>query len=135
MTLRESLDQILQSETSFGELFYETFFSRCPEAAEYFRDVDMRRQALELTMALTLVEQYHAKGFSAIAQYLQQLGTRHSDLGIPRELHSDWRETLLATLAQFLGDGWSDTLQNEWRRAIDAGTKVMFLGYDHRVGM
>ena len=135
MGIHESLEQIMKSERLFGKMFYETFFARCPEAADHFASVDMERQALVLTMALTLIEQFYTNGYPAIAQYLQHLGTGHSDKKIPQEMYADWRDAMLASLKEFHGDNWNDTLETDWSDAIGATTNAIFQGYDHRVGM
>lgn len=135
MNMRESLDAILDSEKAFGSAFYRTFFGRCPDARQYFVDVDMHRQSLVLTMALTLIQQYHERGYAAVEKYLHHLGMKHGDRRVPRELYSDWRDAMLETLASFLGTGWNDGLAAEWREAIDSVSNVMFVGYEERQGM
>jgi len=134
MNLNTSLDRILQSDDKFGDLFYDIFFERYPEAKQYFDGTNMQRQSLVLTMSLKLMGEYHAKGYTAIEHYLQHLGTHHSDRGVPREIYPKWCDALLAALDQFHGDDWDDALAEEWRHAVDATSKAMFDGYDRRVG-
>lgn len=133
MNIRSSLEKILQSEENFGDLFYEIFFDRCPAAADYFKETRMDRQALEVTMALTMIERHWSKNQPAIERYLEHLGTKHSDRGIPKELYEDWRDAILATLEQFHKDAWDKHVASQWRQAIDSATTVMFHGYDDRV--
>jgi hemoglobin-like flavoprotein len=132
MNLEASLEQILESNHQFGEMFYDIFFEEYPEAKDYFEGTNMRGQAMMLSVALRLMGDYHARGFAAIEHYLQVLGTRHSDRRIPREMYPKWRDALLATLAHFHDSDWNDTLAAEWRDAIDAVSEVMFKGYDER---
>lgn len=133
MNLDASLEMILQSEDQFGELFYDVLFKQCPEARQYFDETDMKRQSLMLTMSLKLMGEYHANGYSAIRHYLEHLGTRHSDRGVPRELYNSWIDALIVALTQFHGDDWNDALALEWRKALSAVTDVMFDGYHRRV--
>jgi hemoglobin-like flavoprotein len=135
MDIEKSLKLILQSGDQFGASFYDIFFERCPKAAEYFKDTDMSRQSLVLTMALQLLAQYYANGFLSIKQYLQTIGTRHDDWGIPREMYTDWRDAMLAALEKFHGEQWNDALANQWREAIERATEAMFHGYDRRAGV
>ena len=135
MDLNTSLERILQSGDKFGHLFYRMFFERYPEAKAYFDGSDMQRQSLMLTVSLKLMGEYHAKGYAAIEHYLQHLGTRHSDRGIPREIYSKWCDALLAALAEFHGGEWSDGLADEWRESVDRMSAVMFAGYERRVGL
>jgi hemoglobin-like flavoprotein len=135
MEIQESLKQILASDRVFGEMFYEMFFERCPEAKPYFDVTDMDRQALVLTMALTLIEQNYNHGYAAVAGYLQHVGNRHADRAVPKSLYNPWREAMLSALERFHGDDWSDHLAKQWGDAIDAVTETMFRGYTERKGV
>jgi len=135
MDIEKSLELILQSGDQFGSSFYDIFFERCPKAAEYFKDTDMSRQSLVLTMAVQLLVQYYTNGFVSIEQYLETVGTRHVNKEIPKELYPDWRESMLATLEKFHGDQWNDALAQQWREAIERTTEAMFRGYDHHAGI
>lgn len=134
MDLNASLEQILNSGNAFGKRFYEILFDRYPESKQYFNGVDMKRQELVLTMALKLIEQYYTEGYPSIEQYLQHMGTRHSDVGVPRDFYPKWRDAMLHTLEQFHGDEWSESLSDDWSEAIDRASEVMFHGYDQRKG-
>ena len=130
MRIHDSVEKILRSKEVFGESFYQVFLRRFPEVAQYFRDIDMERQSLVLTLAVSIVEQYFTRGYPATEKYLKYLGTQHRKRGIPREVYSMWRDAMLETLEGFLADGWSDELAAEWRAAIDRATNLMFEGYD-----
>ena len=132
MNIQDSLDKILNTQDVFGEIFYDVFFDQYPEAETYFRGMDMHRQALVLTMSLKLVEEYSLNGYLAIEKYLEYLGNKHSDRGIPKELYPKWRDSMLVALKRFHGDEWTDALGSEWRLAIDGASDVLFRGYDHR---
>jgi hemoglobin-like flavoprotein len=131
-TIHESLERILSSERDFGALFYKTFFARVPHAKVHFEGLDMERQALVLTMALTAVVQYHSDGFTAVQKYLRVLGTRHSDRDIAMDLYAGWAKSMLETLATFHGDDWNDALALAWQHALDDAINVMFEGYQKR---
>jgi hemoglobin-like flavoprotein len=135
MEIKESLKKILESDRVFGEMFYEVFFDHCPEAKPYFAETDMDRQALVLTMVLTLVEQHYNNDFTAVDEYLQHIGTRHADRGIAKYLYTPWRDAILKTLEQFHGDEWSTHLAEQWGDAIETVTETMFRGYEERKGV
>ena len=135
MDLEASLEQILESNYQFGEMFYDVFFEQHPEAKDYFQGTNMRGQALMLSVSLRLMGDYHARGFAAIEHYLQMLGTRHSDRKITRDMNPLWRDSLLSTLEQFHDGEWTDALAGEWTEAIEAISEVMFKGYDERTGV
>lgn len=132
--IQQSLKQVLESETLFGENFYTTFFEQCPESKAMFDGIDMKRQALLITMALTLIEQHYTHGYASVAQYLRHLGSRHKAKDIPEALYPRWRDAMLTTLEEFHGDDWNDTLATQWREAIEGVSESMLSGYDEHVG-
>jgi hemoglobin-like flavoprotein len=131
-TIHESLESILSADRNFGEMFYANFFARVPEARSHFEGLDMERQSMVLTMALTSVVQYHSAGFSAVQKYLRLLGTRHYDREIPMDLYAAWSKAMLETLSRFHGDDWNDALALAWQHALDDAINVMFEGYQKR---
>jgi hemoglobin-like flavoprotein len=132
MDLHESLQRILASKQVLGDAFYEALFARHPEFRPLFEGLDLHRQAVVLTMELTAIDNYHRLRSPAARLYLQYLGTKHHDRGIPQELYGPFRETLLEVLQQVLGQGWTEELAGEWKAAIDDASAVMFEGYSER---
>ena len=135
MNFETSLEKILQSDAGFGDLFYEVFFGRNPDAKPYFKDTNMNAQALMLAVALKLAGEYRGGGSSAIEHYIRTLGTRHSDHRVPREMYPQWRDALLIALEKFHKSDWNEALADEWRNTIDAISVVMFQGYFKRTGL
>jgi hemoglobin-like flavoprotein len=133
--IHQSLKTILDSDTLFGEAFYKTFFERCPDAKQYFDGINMERQALVVTMALTLIEQHYTNGYSAVEQYLRHLGNRHKERHVPPPLYPQWRDAMLAVLEDFHGEDWGEALAGQWREAIDGVSDSMLFGYDEHVGI
>ncbi len=130
MNIQDSLHRILASKKIFGQYFYETFFARCPEARQYFRNVNIERQAVLLTMALVVIEKQHGSAYLAAEEYLKYLGTKHHDWQIPKHLYANWSAAMLATLAQFHGDEWDESLGQQWQEAIEQVIGLMFQGYE-----
>lgn len=130
MKIQDSLHEVLAAKSSFGKDFYDVFFRRCPEAREYFADIDLSRQSVLLTMSLLVIVKHHDQNFSATAEYLRYLGTKHHDRQIPKHLYGEWAAAMLEALAHFHGPKWTAELSQEWRTAIDEVTNLMFQGYD-----
>jgi hemoglobin-like flavoprotein len=130
MDLGVSVRQVLSAKDVFGEVFYEEFFRRCPEAKPHFGGTDMGRQALHVTMVLTVIQQYHNGGYPAVEKYLQHLGGQHRRRGIPMDLYPHFRSAMLSTLARFLGDDWDRELKSQWSLALDKTVRVMLHGYE-----
>ena len=135
MDIQQSLQHILQSKDVFGHAFYDVFFARHPEALEYFGDVDMNRQALVLTMALTVIQQYYTSKYPTVEQYLQYMGSQHHRRGVPPDFYPKWRDCMLEALEAFHGEDWHSDLSREWREAIELSTEPMLRGYEERTGV
>jgi hemoglobin-like flavoprotein len=129
MDIQQSLARILEGKEPLADLFYMHFFEEYPEVKPFFARVNMKRQAVLLTVALQLSVQYYEHAFPAIAKYLQILGEKHQDWGIPREHYPKFRAAMLATLGRFHGKDWSAGLAQDWKDAIDLASAKMLEGY------
>jgi hemoglobin-like flavoprotein len=132
VNLSDSVKQVLAASEVFGELFYEEFFRRCPEAEPYFRGADMRRQQLMVTMTLTTIQQHHDGGYPAVEKYLKHLGVLHHRKSIPMDTYPHWRAAMLHTLARLHGPEWNRHLSAEWGEALDGALRVMLHGIEDR---
>lgn len=106
-----SLHLLLTREQVVTDLFYMKYLGRYPELEEHFVGVDMDHQAVLLRMALSVIHQYHEHRYPAAEQYLLVLGHKHSRRRIPLDLYSEWRDCMLDTLEQVLGDHRSEDLE------------------------
>ncbi len=129
MDISESLELVYSSSESIGHRFYDQFFADCPEAITYFEDVDMKRQAVVVTSALTLVEQYLVTPFVSTEEYFRYLGDQHQKIGIPTEMYPLWIRSMLKALAQLHGTDWDERLESQWRKGFEAATEKMLESY------
>lgn len=129
MNRAESLHLLLAREQVVTDLFYIKYLGRYPELEDHFVGVDMDHQAVLLRMALSVIHQYHEHRYPAAEQYLLVLGYKHSRRRIPRDLYPAWRDCMLDTLEQVLGDNWSEDLEQQWAEAIEAAIAVIERGY------
>jgi len=134
--IQESIRQLMHEEEEvIGHRFYEIFFQRCPQAKPFFDGVDMHGQAHVLTMALLIIEQMHTNLYGATRMYLRYTGAKHFRMGIPEEMYAQWRDAMLETLKNSLGDGWSDELADEWRTTLDCAIELLLDGYETHSGV
>ena len=130
MDIHHSISLILDSEEVIvGNAFYDVFLTRYPQVQKYFEGVNMQQQAVLLTIAMMVIEQYHSAEYPATAKYLKELGAKHREWGIPTETYPYFREALLEALRRFHGDEWDDQLAIQWDTAIDLTTRQMLKGY------
>ena len=130
MTLEESLADLLSQKEPVVRAFYDRFLKDVPEAVRLFAGVDLKQQALMLTMGLIVVEAHSNGDFPSIQHYLHVLGDRHREWGVPRELFPRFRDCLVETLCGWHGEDWSDSLAKAWSSAIDRAVQTMLEGYE-----
>ena len=130
MELAESVTFILGHKEAVIGSFYDRFLSDYPEVRQYFQGVDLKKQALMLTMALVAVEGYYSGEYPATEHYLRVLGHRHHLASVDVEHYPKFRDCLVATLAEIHGDSWNDDLDVQWSAAIDKAIQVMLDGYE-----
>jgi hemoglobin-like flavoprotein len=131
MEIQDSVHQILQSSEMVADRFYQHYLHRYPEVRRYFAGMDLKRQAVQLHMALLLAAHHYVHRYPATTSYLRVLGHTHSARrGVPAELYDGFRDCLLETLAQFHADQWDDQLALQWREALDLAIATMLEGYD-----
>ena len=129
MNISESVQSLLRSNDSVVEQFYERFLTRHPELGHHFAKRNMKLQASIVTMAIANVEAYYTHRFPATEHYLKVLGHRHYHDGIRPEDFPKFRDVLLETLADFLGDDWDQKLHDDWLAAMDLAIATMLEGY------
>lgn len=135
MNLPESVHFVLSQREIFGEHFYQRLLAQHPAMQTYFDGIDMSHQAVLLTMQLTVIEAYRRTQSPAAKKYLQILGTRHHERGIPQSTYAQFRDVLIETLQQFHQDDWTEELHAEWTDAINSASERMFEGYDRHFHM
>lgn len=99
--MTESLKLVQASKPIFGHLFYERLFAQHPDLEQFFRHTTINHQAAILTMQLSVIEACFVRRSPAAELYLQLLGTKHKDRGIPKEAYPLFRDVLLGSLQNF----------------------------------
>jgi hemoglobin-like flavoprotein len=131
--IHESIEEIVQARDELGTMFYEHFLAKYPELQKHFQYVDLKRQSMLLINALLIIERHGTDSTPATELYLQHLGTKHNDLGIPEDTYESWVKAMLETMQKFHGSDWTPSLEEQWRQAFDRAIELMFHGYDQRV--
>ncbi len=124
--LRSSFSLVVEREPELAARFYETLFSRYPQARRLFgRDSDS--QAKMLTEALVAVVD-HLEDAPWLTSALGDLGAQHVVYGVTPEMYGWVAECMLATLADVAGSAWTPALANAWSDALNAVARLMLAG-------
>lgn len=129
MTLEESLAELLSQKEPVVRAFYDRFLTDVPEADRLFEGVDLKQQALMLTMGLIVVESHAKANFPSVQHYLHVLGDRHREWGVSRDLFPKFADCLIRTLAEWHGTDWTEDLEEAWCNAIRRAITTMLDGY------
>jgi len=129
MDMHESVHEILQRKESFADVFYLVFLEDYPQVRQHFTHVNFKHQSVLLTMALLVMERHYTHSYPSTELYLNYLGTKHDERGIPPQQYPMFREALLRTLERFHGQAWDNPLATQWREAIDSAIETMIKGY------
>jgi NAD(P)H-flavin reductase len=108
--------------------FYSRLFVAHPELREMF-PLSMATQRDRFVTALGhTVTRVH--DLEAVTPYLHELARDHRKFGVRPEHFAPVGEALLATLADVLGEGWTEQLAGDWTTAYQRVTAVMTDGLE-----
>ncbi|MFM7298776.1 MAG: globin domain-containing protein [Planctomycetota bacterium] len=124
--IRASFQLIAPKAAEVIDSFYANLFAAAPAVRAMFPE-EMKEQKAHLLAALGLVVK-HADNLQALREPLLAMGQRHVGYGAQPTHYAAVREVLLATLRQHAGSAWTTQLEDDWRGAINAVSKVMIEG-------
>lgn len=128
--LENSFEKVKPQANAFVSSFYNNLFADYPEAQPLFEDTDMEKQGGKLLQSLVLVIENLRKP-DALSNALKGLGARHVKYGALPEHYPLVGSTLLKTFEQYLGDAWTEDVQQAWVDAYGAITTIMLEGADY----
>jgi hemoglobin-like flavoprotein len=127
---RASLGRCL-SAPNFLHAFYDLFISSSAEVREKFKDTEFARQTRVLSDSLYIMAVVAESKEEGVGwRELDRLAARHAhtDLDIRPALYDTWLECLL-TAARQHDPGFSDDVEDAWRRTLAPGIERMRAGY------
>jgi NAD(P)H-flavin reductase/hemoglobin-like flavoprotein len=121
--LKESWAIVAKSGDEVPLYFYSHLFLSHPELRELF-PISMAAQRDKLVTALgTIVS--NVDKVDEVRPFIQQLGRDHRRFSVVADHYSAVGASLLATLQQFLGPAWTESLAADWAAAYGLVAKVM----------
>jgi hemoglobin-like flavoprotein len=124
--IQTSWAQVEPIADTAAQIFYERLFQTAPEVRELFPD-DLTEQRRKLMATLGMV----VKALPKLAQIIpnvQALGRRHAAYGVAPEHYAIVGGALLWTLAQGLGDSFTDAHAAAWAEAYGLLADTMQAG-------
>lgn len=110
--VQESFARVVPIAETAAALFYERLFTLDPSLRPMFKG-DMRSQGQKLMNTLTLVVRSLDKP-EKILPAVQHLGRRHAGYGVQPAHYQTVGEALLWTLAQGLGETFTEEVKAAW---------------------
>ncbi|MFK5986644.1 MAG: methyl-accepting chemotaxis protein [Pseudomonadota bacterium] len=127
--LQDSLKLLEPQAEAITDAFYQQLFEKFPSVEPLFENTDIKTQGKMLMSAINLVVKNVDKP-DVLDNALSSLGKKHQGFGALPEHYPAVAETLLAVLADFAGDVWTDELQNTWTDALNLVADKMIAAYD-----
>ena len=125
--IRSSFEVLKPVSRELADRFYQHLFKDYPETKGLFSKLDMEKQKSDFIDWLVAVLK-HLDDPDALTQFLLALGERHARCGT-EGIHYNWVGlTLLKTLAEFLGDRWTDDLRSQWTTVYSILAEAMQAG-------
>ena len=104
--------------------FYEDLFVKFPDVAPMFAGTTIEDQHIKLWSAINVVISSLREPATFIP-VLEDLGRRHKSYGAEPAHYQAVAETLLAVMAEFAGDLWTNEVSNAWANALTTIAGIM----------
>ncbi len=123
LVLQSSLHRILKNEDNFATRFYDHVFEIAPETRSLFSG-NLGAQGNMLTHMLRGII-YTLSRPEFLQMGLKALGNQHRDYGVKREHYPVVKQALLQTIAEELGDEYTEEIGRAWDEAISMIVAIM----------
>ena len=125
--LRSSLNLAAEREGLVTTRFYGILFERYPQVQPLFSRKAPEKQQQMLQESLLAVMD-HLEDGDWLAETLGNMGAQHVDYEVTEEMYPWVAESLMAALAEILGEDWTPEHQQAWGDALNAVASLMIAG-------
>ena len=122
--LRQSFQLVLDRNPNLTDRFYTILFSRYPEVEPLFSARAKAHQPAKLAAALSAAVA-HLDDPAWLSRTLGDMGRRHVDYGVTRDMYAPVGDALLSAMREALGDDWSAQLESQWAAAYGVIVDLM----------
>jgi len=121
--VRESLESLMEWDTSVVQLFYGRLFEIAPETRALFK-IDIHEQSTKLMETLRVTVDALDR-FEELVPVLADLGRKHGTYGVQAYQYEKLRSALLWAMGQALGLEFDGETRAAWDRLIVIVSAVM----------
>ncbi len=123
--VESSFKEVASYSDAFITRFYDLFLNSDPRIAALFRRDNLRQQRQKLLFALVMIIENLRD--PSMTRYLIDLGQVHIEkYGVRPEFVPLFRDALLTTFAEFLGERWTPEHRYAWESAFKTILTHMF---------
>jgi hemoglobin-like flavoprotein len=115
--LRSSFDTIAPRADDVARRFYARMFAVYPQVRPLFAATEPALQRRKLMASVAAVVSLVDR-LEELEPALQRLGASHQGYGVAPHQYEYVRASMLATLAETLGDGWTAEVAQTWSAAL-----------------
>jgi methyl-accepting chemotaxis protein len=115
--LRSSFQAIAPRADDVARRFYARMFAVYPQVRPLFAGTDPDAQRSKLMASVAAVVALVDRP-DELEPVLQQMGARHEDYGVQAHQYEYVCASMLATLAETLGEGWTAEVAQTWSDAL-----------------
>ena len=127
--VKDSWAKVLPIQETAAELFYGRLFDQYPEVKPYFKG-DMKEQGKKL-MSMINIAVNGLDNLESLVDPVKDLGKRHTDYGVKEEDYAKVGASLLWTLEQGLGEGFTPDVKDAWTATYTAVSGLMIEGSEY----
>ena len=127
--VKDSWAKVLPIQETAAELFYGRLFDQYPEVKPYFKG-DMKEQGKKL-MSMINIAVNGLDNLESLVDPVKDLGKRHTDYGVKEEDYAKVGASLLWTLEQGLGEGFTPDVKDAWTATYSAVSGLMIEGSEY----
>ena len=127
--VKDSWAKVLPIQETAAELFYGRLFDQYPEVKPYFKG-DMKEQGKKL-MSMINIAVNGLDNLEGLIDPVKDLGKRHTNYGVKEEDYAKVGASLLWTLEQGLGEGFTPDVKDAWTATYTAVSGLMIEGSEY----
>ena len=126
--LAMSFARISANKNDAATIFYARLFTTAPHLRALFRP-DLEEQKHKLMLSLAQIVDFHRVGCNP-EHFLTRLGQGHRAYGVQQQHFAAVGDALIFTLAQILGEDFTQEIRSAWRVAFEEVSSSMLRGME-----